>query len=195
MAARFLPAVLAAAIPFLAVAAPVPRTPLKNDPRVVRSIDDHVVLVTDRAESVPDFFARMNRDGVRTFRIPANRATLDDTTGGRRAGLAARLTRPESGTTTQDRRVGSTMTGWQSPLLIAPNARFAALLGRELAADRAAGDDFVLLVRELDTHVFEVVGYARNAAAVDTLNTEYRPTDPLTTNRRFQWANQFPGGC
>lgn len=195
MAARFLPAVLAVAIPLVGVAAPVPRTPLKNDPRVVRSIDDHVVLVTDRDESVPDFFARMARDGVRTYQISANRASLDDSTGGRRTGFAARLTRPDSGTTTQDRRVGSTMTGWQSPQLIAPDARFAALLGRELAADRAAGDDFVLLVRELDTFVFEVVGYARTAKAVDTLNAEYRPTDPLTTNRRFQWANQFPGGC
>lgn len=206
MATRFPFAVLAGlAVPFLAMASPVPRTPAKHEPRAVRSLDNAVVILTDRDESVPDFLARAHRDGAGVFVMKAISGANPDAIGNRvrNARRAAIAEKPlvNQVAAVNIVQIQNGFRNWQIESVQIPEGRTNVILGRELDTEKSDIESLVLLVRVTNDHKYEVIGYARNADALKSINEEYRP-QPIEQRQqleRLQWRNnnlQFQfGGC
>ncbi len=173
MATRFPFAVLGLlAVPLLVIGSPVPRTPAKHDLRAVRSIDGAVVVVTDRAESVPEFFARAKRDGAGVFTVHSVAGRAADN---RRAG-AARVQFLNRQLQNSDERAEDILRNWPDASGVDfPDKRVGAILLREIEVEKGAAENLVLLARATPENKYEVIGYARTADALKGLNEEYRP--------------------
>ncbi len=167
-------------LPLLAVGSPVLRKPAKTEPRIVRSLDERIVVLTDREELVAEFFARQHKAGVGILHIPGSWLVLDGQIKSERKDLAAALQRDREDSTaasgTQNaRRLGTSIAGWQTGVINSPKSEFAKMLGRELEGRNFASDDYILLVRHTDANTFEIVGFASNAQALEQIPVDSRP--------------------
>jgi hypothetical protein len=205
MATRFPFAVLAGlAIPLLATASPVPRTPAKHEVRAIRSLDNAVVILTDRDESVPEFLARSHRDGTGVFTMKAapaaNRVDAGDRVRNVRR-VAAEQQIVNQVAAVNNVQIQNGFRNWQIESVQAPDERIGTILSREIDAEKDNVDNLILLVRVTEGHKYEVIGYARNADALKHFNPDYRPQpiEHRQLQERLQWRNnvqfgQF-GGC
>ena len=171
MATRFPFAALAVlAVPLLVIGSPVPRTPAKHDLRAVRSIDGAVVVVTDRDESVPEFFARAKRDGAGVFAVHSAGRAADN-----RRAAPARVQFLNRQLQNNDEQAENLLRNWPDAGVEFLNERVNAILLREIDVEKGSAENPVLLAGATADNKYEVIGYARNADALKTVNEDYRP--------------------